>query len=523
MKNSLFTAISVLFIAHSWGQNTPPVVALQTVTVDPIDQIVTITYDLSDLENDPCEVWLKVSENGGLFYETLPLTELTGDVSAAITPGVGKTITWDYSNFGPSIYTASIRVYASDHYAIDIQTMVDQVDSVSIKDKLTYIEGIRHVTAGPAHLNVIRDSIEANFTRHQLETERQLFTNGAHTGENILGRKAGAKDESITFVIDGHYDGVSNSPGADDNGSAVAGMLEVLSILSHYEFEHTIRFIGFDFEESGLIGSQRYVQNAIAPYEDIQGVLNFEMIGYYTEEPNTQTLPAGFEILFPQAVAEIQANDSRGDFLVVCGNDNSASLISAYVAHSETYVPDLKVIHLQVAGNGLIAPDLRRSDHAPFWDSGRKALMLTDGGDTRNPHYHTMGDTMGTLNYDFMTKVVKATLAALAELAIPISSGFDSYDLGILSVHHHHHDATQITVYPNPTNGEVSIQFNTILPMRQRLEVFDLQGKIVSTHVLEISQGESMHSIDLTHLHAGNYILNFQSTEATVSRSLIIQ
>lgn len=124
--------------------------------------------------------------------------------------------------------------------------------------------------------------------------------------------------------MDAHYDGVLNAPAADDNGSGVAGMLEALRILANYNFEHSLNFIGFDFEESGLIGSQRYVQNGIKSFEDIQGVLNFEMIGYYTDSVYTQTTPAGFDSLFPQAYQSLQLDSFRGNTLIACGNTTSA-------------------------------------------------------------------------------------------------------------------------------------------------------------------------------------------------------
>lgn len=93
---------------------------------------------------------------------------------------------------------------------------------------------------------------------------------GVESGQNILGRKAGLKEENTTYLIDAHYDGVATAPAADDNGSGVAGILEAVRILSKYNFEHSLRFIGFDFEELGLVGSQRYVQNGIKPYDSIR-------------------------------------------------------------------------------------------------------------------------------------------------------------------------------------------------------------------------------------------------------------
>jgi hypothetical protein len=524
MKTQALLLLSLFALAPLLAQNTPPQVSIQSVSVDVVMQQVTVSYDLIDAQQDDCEVWLKVSMDGGEFFAQANASDLSGDVGPDIAPGNSKTLVWNYAGTTANVYDTRIRVYASDHQALDIQTMVDQVSATELQAQLSFIEGVRHITAGNAHLNAVRDSLENAFLYYGLSTERHSFTFGSHTGQNILGRKTGAKDEAITFIIDGHYDSVANSPGADDNGSAVAGVLEVLRILSQYEFEHSIRFIGFDFEEAGLVGSQRYVLNGIKPYENIQGVLNFEMIGYYSEVPGSQSLPFGFDLLFPQAVAEITADQFRGNFLVVCGNTNSSSLIADYTSAAAQYVPELKIIDLEVAGNGQIAPDLRRSDHAPFWDSGRKALMITDGADTRNPYYHTPADTIGTLNFEFMTNVVKATLATLAELAVPISVGYDGYDVSVLASHHHVHEhQVRIDLFPNPTGGLLQIKMGLPHAQKFRLEVFDLQGRIMATRMLDVPQGESQQELDLQGLPAGSYVLVFQSGEGAVSRSLVIQ
>lgn len=517
--------IAISTISIGLCQNSKPDITIQDVTVDQINEVVYLTYDLSDNENDLCSIWLKSSFDGGEFYETIDNLEITGDIGENITPGASKSLIWDYSNITGSIFNVQLKLNASDGFEYDIQDFVDEVDSNELISNLEFIEGIRHYSANPSHLNVIRDSIDNIFNYYGLETERHEFDYNGNEGYNILGRKPGLKDEAITFVIDGHYDGVSNSPGADDNGSAVSGMLEVLRVLSQYDFEHSIRFIGFDFEESGLIGSQRYVQNAIKNYEDIQGVLNFEMIGYYSDEINSQTLPNGFEILFPQEVQAIEDEDNKGNFLVVVGNENSNSLITDFENYASIYVPDLRIISLEVPGNGEIAPDLRRSDHTPFWESGRKALMLTDGADTRNFNYHTPADTIGTLNFDFMTKNVKATLATLAELAIPISGNSDHYDLALLSTHNHSHsDVTHINIYPNPSNGKFTINIETSKSEKYRLEIFDLDGKIVSKNVYTVNKDNILNEeIDLSELSKGNYIAIFTTEEFTTSKSIIIK
>lgn len=524
MKTVILILSSLGYSLLALAQNTPPALSIQDAQIDPAAQQATLVYDLSDAEQQACDVWLKVSLDGGQFYTIADPATLSGDVGTGVGTGAGKTLVWNYAGFTDNISSVQLRVYASDGQEVDIQAMADQVEADALKGQLSFIEGVRHFSAGPTQLNAVRDSIARAFAQAGLSTERQLFSFIAQTGQNILGRKAGAKDEAITFILDGHYDGVPNSPAADDNGSAIAGLLEILRILAPYEFEHSICFIGFDFEEQGLIGSQRYVQNAILPYEDLQGVLNLEMIGYYTEVPGSQSLPSGFELLFPEAVAEIEADGYRGNFLAVVGNTNSNGLITDYLGAAGRYAPALKTISLAVPGNGQIAPDLRRSDHAPFWDAGYAALMLTDGADTRNPYYHTPADSIGTLDFDFMANVVKATLGTLAELAVPISAGYDELDLSVITnLRHSHAHEARIDVFPNPARELLNLSFYAPHPIKYRMEIFKLDGQIAATYLLEVPAGESERQLRLPALPAGSYMLVFQSGEGTISKGFVVK
>lgn len=404
--------------------------------------------------------------------------------------------------------------------------MVSQVSADELLSNIETVVGERHYTAAPEHLADVRSYITDAFSSAGLQTEGHDFVFNSTNMQNIIGRKPGAKDEDVTFIIDGHFDGVPGSPGADDNGSAVAGVLEALRILSQYSFEHSIRFIGFDAEELGLIGSQRYVINGIKPFEDIQGVLNFEMIGYYSDEPNTQELPTGFGLLFPEAAQEVEDDENRGNFLFACGNIASNPLLSAFIAASEEYVPELRLITVAVPGTGTLAPDLRRSDHSRFWDAGMEALMLTDASEFRNFNYHSPGDTIGTLDFEFMANVVKATVATAAELAVPISASYDEADLStVLSIGDHNHDfPAEVTIFPNPSNGILSIRVEEANQgFKSRIEVYELNGKLVHREVLNFAAGTSTSTIDLQNLSVGSYMLILHSEEATKSLGFVVE
>ncbi len=519
---SLFLVLNVT----AFGQNNVPVIQILSVEVDEVAQELSLSYQLSDADGDACEVWLKYSEDGATYFEMVPEQNLSGDAGENISPSDALSLVWNYAGITADMGDLHLRIFASDHQEVDIAEMVAQVDEAELLSALQAVVGERHYQAAPAHLETVRNEMFNAFEEADLQAEDHDFVHNSVAMRNILGRKPGAKDESITYIIDGHFDGVPNSPGADDNGSAVAGVLEAMRILSQYEFEHSIRFIGFDAEELGLVGSLRYVQNGIKPFESIEGVMNFEMIGYYSDEPNSQQLPAGFGILFPEAEQAVADEDFRGNFLTVVGNVDSNPLISAYVNAADAYVPELRVVSVAVPGTGTIAPDLRRSDHSRFWDAGMQALMLTDGANFRNSNYHTPGDSIGTLDFAFMANVVKATVATAAELAIPISASHDEFDLStILSVHDHNHDfPAGLDIYPNPTDGVLNLQITKALhPFRARLEVFSITGQQVHREVLNFPSGSSNTSVQLQNLTPGPYILHLNADGGIESATFVIE
>ena len=490
--------------------------------MDLITQTVTLTFDLADAENDPCEVWLKASAQHPGFYGAVDAAHLTGAAGTGIIPGNGKTLTWQYASYTSAVFDTRLQLCASDHKPVDVQALVDQVDSVRLLQTLQFIEGVRHYQAGAAKLNAVRDSLQNFFMYYGLETEKQPFNYSTTQGYNITGRKPGAKDEKTTWIVCGHYDGVAGSPAADDNGSAVTGYMEMLRILAPVTFERSIRFIAFDFEEMGMVGSKRYVQSAVAPYDSIAGVLNFEMIGYYSSAPNTQSLPTGFNQLFPQQYAQVMADSSRGNFLLVCGNAVSAPVTTAYVNAATQYVPALRTISLNVPGNGQTVPDLRRSDHSSFWDAGYKALMLTDGADTRNFHYHTPGDSIGTLNFTFMANNVKATLATLATLAVPISAGSDTFDLKVLAVPEEKPDgADAMNIAPNPAGLEVTLQAEGLPAGEVLVQIFNLTGAPVLARQCTMPLNTTGLTLDISGLPAGMYMIRCSTGQTRLAGKMV--
>ncbi len=477
----------------------------------------TINYDLADAESDLMTVSLLAGPAGSsaLSYVT---SNATGDLGDGILPGNGRQITWDFSAIGAdTLNEFRIMLVADDHQAIDIQSLVDMVDSVRLFGDLSFIEGIRHRQTGAAHLQEVKDFISFQFLDKELEVSSQNVPYGNYTGENLTGKRPGTSTTGETYILGGHFDSVEDAPGADDNGSAVAGMLEAMRILSQFPSKKTIKYIGFDLEEDGLIGSKRYVNSGINNGETVVGMIDFEMIGYYTEVPNTQTFPAGFNILFPTTYNEVASQDFKGNFITNVGKvGNSATLMEQYKTSANAYVPELRVVNVQAPNP--FPPDLGRSDHASFWQGGYPAIMLTDGANFRNPNYHTPGDSLGTINFTFMTNVVKGAVATLAELAelqhadnYWVDTDFytptnESFDCGV-------------TVSPNPAKGQILVDWKGCGKPVQRLVLCDSFGrKLMSKNPNGLSE-----TLDLEQLSSGVYFLKMENSIGSKIERIVVE
>ncbi|HUS39376.1 MAG: M20/M25/M40 family metallo-hydrolase [Pirellulales bacterium] len=225
---------------------------------------------------------------------------------------------------------------------------------------------------------------------------------------NLLASTVGKELPNSIVELGGHYDTVRGSPGADDNGSAVAGVLEIARVLRASSCRRTIRFCLFGAEESGLRGSRAHV-DAICnnSNEEVDGIVVFEMIGFRTDEPNSQSTPIRIPIILsPPRV---------GNFVCVVSNFRSRRVAARFQNAARRYVPDLPLFVVKRLGGVL--KDGARSDHRPYWDSKRRGIMLSDTANFRNPHYHQPTDLPDTLDYSFAVQIARATAAMLIEWA----------------------------------------------------------------------------------------------------------
>jgi Zn-dependent M28 family amino/carboxypeptidase len=235
---------------------------------------------------------------------------------------------------------------------------------------------------------------------------------------NIIGKRTGALNPKEEVMVSAHYDHIQGCAGADDNGSGVAAALEIARVLASADFDRTTTVAFWDLEEVGLVGSAAYARRARWRGEKI--IMNYvlETMGFASDEPGSQKIPTGFDVVYPRQVAQVEANENRGDFLTMVADPSA----NPAVALLETFAQavDLPAITLRTAQVSLpFTKDLRRSDHQSFWNMGYPAMMLTDGANFRNPGYHCLerADTVDTLNHPFSVKIARAVAFAAATQA----------------------------------------------------------------------------------------------------------
>lgn len=212
--------------------------------------------------------------------------------------------------------------------------------------------------------------------------------------------------------VGAHLDSRAESPGADDNGSAVAALLEIARCLPEFWPDNpklALELVLYDLEENGMLGGAHRAAQMQAAGVDLKGMVSLEMLGYCSHAPNSQALPRTLVGLYP----------SVGNFIAIIGNQISTRLIEEYRA-GMSVMAGLPIETLQVPHNGNLLQATRLSDHSPFWDAGFPALMITDTSFLRNPHYHLASDTADTLDYEFLTRVANGSLHAVRRL---IASG----------------------------------------------------------------------------------------------------
>ncbi len=274
-----------------------------------------------------------------------------------------------------------------------IAQMVSEVNAQAVMADIQQLESFETRYLFTPNLEAAGEYLYNAFSALGLRVERDRFTLGDYATNNIVATLPGRTDPSHVVIVGAHYDSASNAPlvlapGADDNASGTAVVLELARVLHSRQFDFTIKFIAFSGEERKLLGSQHYAWFArYITNEKILAMVNLDMVGYVDREPEDLDLIAN------------QSSEWLAD-------------VFADAASRYTSLPTLKSVNDTFA----------RSDNAAFWAQGYTAICAAEDFPPPNPYYHRTSDTSGTLNPVFLGNVAKASLATVATLAQPVSS-----------------------------------------------------------------------------------------------------
>jgi Zn-dependent M28 family amino/carboxypeptidase len=305
--------------------------------------------------------------------------------------------------------------------------LAPQVDANQLHRHLVAMPGPRHRSADPAAIESTLLYLEDGFRASGWKVAEQPCQDVVlGPGLNVIAALPGQRADAVVMV-GAHHDTVPETPGADDNGSGLAALLEIARLLPRHRWEATIELVAFDFEETEtgrFSGSRAYVNDLLARQTELRGAFILEMIAYRSHASHSQRIPAGIDLLYPEQIVGLETTEYRGNFIVALGSDHSRTVLQRFIENARTHVPELAIAAFPVPA-GFPVRDMFRSDHVPFWEASLPAVMLTDTAEFRNPHYHRTTDTAATLDPSFWRSVVAATLVSVASLAAPVGR-FDS-------------------------------------------------------------------------------------------------
>jgi hypothetical protein len=286
-----------------------------------------------------------------------------------------------------------------------VETIVSLVSGANLTTNVQTLQDFQTRYASTTNCESAGDSLFSSFTALGLDDVHfEPFTFAtSYSSRNVVAELAGETYPDDIFIICSHYDSTSGSatrqtlaPGADDNASGTAAVLEAARVLAAFPLDFTVRFIAFSAEEWGLYGSRAYAAAARQAGERILGVINLDMIAYA---------------------------DAMPEDLSIIVNPASDWLADLYLVAASNYG--------SLGGTKTVDSSFVYSDHAPFWDAGYAALLAIEDEPLTNPYYHKTTDTLDKLNIEFFTSATRASLGLLAELAQPVRTGYPKTPVGL--------------------------------------------------------------------------------------------
>ncbi len=289
-----------------------------------------------------------------------------------------------------------------------IETLAGLVTASSLNGTVQTLQDFQTRYASTSNCEAAGEALYAAFSGLGLDdVSFQTFTfAGSYTSRNVVAEKTGVTFPDDIYIVCAHYDSTSPTatrltlaPGADDNASGTAAVVEAARVLAPHELDYTVRFIAFSAEEWGLYGSRAYAAAARAANERVRGVINLDMIAY------ANVMPEDLQIIV---------------------NPASDWLADLYLDAAANYGP--------LAATKTVDASFVYSDHSPFWDNNYPALLAFEVVPLTNPYYHRTTDTLSTLQPDFFTAAARASLGLLAELAQPVKVGYPATPTGLMGL-----------------------------------------------------------------------------------------
>ena len=279
----------------------------------------------------------------------------------------------------------------------------DDVDHATAKRFMAHVTELCRNPAGrnfieKKGLDAARRYIAGQFESSGYEVKFHEYQLNGDAVANIEVELTGTSRPKAIIIVGAHYDAVPGAPGANDNGSGVAAILELADRFKDKSFQHTVRFLAFVNEEppnsmTGNMGSYVYAKKIAEDKENIIAMFSLETIGYFSDETGSQHYPPFFNLFYPK----------KGNFIAFVSNLGSRGLVTKSIRSFRE--------HSTFPSEGIAAPafipGISWSDHWSFWKHGYPAIMITDTAPYRYPAYHTSEDTPEKLDYEKMVYVVK--------------------------------------------------------------------------------------------------------------------
>jgi Zn-dependent M28 family amino/carboxypeptidase len=323
-----------------------------------------------------------------LWYALLPAL-LLGGIILYMTEMPGKS----WSGALPPLTAPQARL--ADRLKKHIMVLSDDIGERNL-----WRDGTLDATAG---------YIEETFQAMGYSVVSQVFASGGTSVRNLEAVLGGTSLASEIVLVGAHYDTVRGSPGANDNGSGIAALLEIASLLAARPKARSVHFVAFVNEEMPFfatqsMGSHRYAQRAHGRGDNIRAMLSLETIGYYSDVKGSQQYPNPFYAwLYPDT----------GNFIGFVGNLASRNLVRQCLG---SFRRNSAFPSEGVAAPGRMA-GIYWSDHWSFWKEGYAAVMVTDTAIYRYPHYHASTDTAEKIDYERLARVVEGLTQVTADLA----------------------------------------------------------------------------------------------------------